>query len=246
MADDQGAHDTEASLEVLPDSTRAWWTSVLTGQLDASHPIHGTNLKARLEGDTLIVSGTVATEADREEIEAETEHLKGHGITTVRNELEVVPEVTDEAGLLVQTLIGIFENAELAGFAEGYLGGHVHVRQQMLNVVTPDSAENGRATLRALLPEAFWKEAEKALDEERALLILTVDETEAFKARELLDEETRSLRTLVLPPEAAGNTVSAQRSLEQVMRASEAPPADERVEGARRQALRSEEAIHEP
>jgi hypothetical protein len=30
-----------------------------------------------------------------------------------------------------------------------------------------------------------------------------VDETEAFKAREVLDEDTRTLETLVLPPEPA-------------------------------------------
>src|SRR5580693_7741320 len=85
------------SLQALPDQIRAWWTSVLTGQVDAAHPVHGANLKTDVEGDTLVVSGTVATDEDREEIAAETEHLKGHGITTVRNELEVVPEVTDES-----------------------------------------------------------------------------------------------------------------------------------------------------
>ena len=214
MPDDTSTRGAGETLRMLPDSTRAWWTSVLTGQVDASHPIHGTKLKTRLEGDTLIVSGTVATEEDREEIAAETEHLKGHGIATVRDELEVVPEVTDESGLLVQTLVGIFENAELAGFAESYLEGHVHVRQQLLKVIAPagpvDGAD-GRAELRALLPEAFWEDAGKALDEGHALLIVTVDETEAFKTREVLEEETRSLRTLILPPEAAGNAGSAQR-----------------------------------
>ena len=211
MAQDEKTHGADETLDVLPDSTRAWWTSVLTGQVDASHPIHGTKLKTRLEGDTLIVSGTVATEEDREEIAAETEHLKGHGIATVRDELEVVPEVTDESDLLVQTLVGIFENAELAGFAESYLEGHVHVRQQLLKVIAPVGAADGRSEFRALLPEAFWEDAEKALDEGHALLIVTVDETEAFKTREVLEEETRSLRTLILPPEAAGNAGSAQR-----------------------------------
>lgn len=246
MADEQSTHGGDESLDVLPDNTRAWWTSVLSGQVDAPHPVHGTNLKTRLEGETLIVSGTVATEEDRDEIAAETEHLKGHGISTVRNELEVVPEVTDESGLLVQTLVGIFENAERAGFAKGYLEGHVHGGPQLMKVITPDNAGDGRAELRALLPEAFWDDAEKALDDGHALLVLTVDETEAFKARELLDEDTRSLQTLLLPPEAAGNTVSAQRSLDQVTQASVAREPDERLEVARHEALHVEEGIHEP
>lgn len=245
MADDNSTHGTGESLEVLPDSTRAWWTSVLTGQGEASHPIHGPNLKTRLEGETLIVSGTVATEEDREQIAAETEHLKGHGIITVRNELEVVPEVSDESGLLAQTLIGIFENAELAVFAASYLESHAHVRPQLMTVITPDRAADGRAQLRALLPDAFCEDAGKALDEGHGLLILTVDETEAFKARELLDEETRSLQTLILPPEAAGNVASAQRSLNQVMQASEGQEVDEAVRDKQQEALRREQAIHE-
>jgi hypothetical protein len=212
MAEDEKTHGTDESLDMLPDSTRAWWTSVLAGQADGSHPVHGANLKTRLEAETLIVSGTVPTEQDRNEIAAETEHLKGHGISTVRNELEVLPEVTDEAGLLTQTLVGIFENAELADFAKGYLEGHAHVRQQLMKLIAPDDGADGRTELHVLLPEAFWEDADKALDEGHALLIVTVDETEAFKARELLDEDTRSLQTLVLPPEAASNAESAPRS----------------------------------
>ncbi len=212
MAEDEKTHGTDESLDMLPDSTRAWWTSVLAGQADTSHPVHGANLKTRLEAETLIVSGTVPTEQDRNEIAAETEHLKGHGISTVRNELEVLPEVTDEAGLLTQTLVGIFENAELADFAKGYLEGHAHVRQQLMKLIAPDDGADGRTELHVLLPEAFWEDADKALDEGHALLIVTVDETEAFKARELLDEDTRSLQTLVLPPEPASNADNAQRS----------------------------------
>jgi hypothetical protein len=221
MAADEGSQAPDTSLDVLPDSTRAWWTSVLTGQVQSSHPILGTNLSTRIEGDTLIISGAVPTEGDRAEIAAETEHLKGHGITTVRNELQVVPQVTDEQGLLVQTLVAVFENAELAGFAQEYLEAHAHVRPKLMRAISPESAEEGRAELRALLPEAFWEDAGKALDDQHALLIVTVDETEAFKARELLDEETRSLQTLVLPPEASGNAASAQRSLDQVTQIQE-------------------------
>ncbi len=237
MPDRETTDVAQEALGALPEIIRAWWTSVLTGHVDAPHPVHGGKLATRLEGTTLIVSGTVATEEDRRGIAAETEHLQGRGITTVRNELEVVPEVTDERGLLVQTLVGIFESATRAGFAQGYLEGNAHVRPQLIRVISPDNPEDARAELRALLPEAFWADAGKALDEGHALLILTVDETEAFKARELLDEDTHSLQTLLLPPEAAGNTASAQRSLDKVMQVAEGHPANGAVNPAGRVSL---------
>jgi hypothetical protein len=245
MAEDERTPKSEERLDPLGDSTRAWWTSVLTGEVDSAHPIHGDSLKTRLEGETLIISGTVSTEEDRAAIGAETEHLKGHGVTTIRNGLEVVPELNDQKGLLTQTLIGVFENAELARFAQGYLQGHAHVHPQLLQVISPDPEADGRAALRALVPELYWEDAEKALDQGRGLLILAVDETEAFKARELLDEETRSLRTFILPPEATGNIASAQQSLDRVTQDSENQTADQRMEAARQAALRREAALHE-
>jgi hypothetical protein len=233
MSGSHDANDAREPLDVLPDRTRAWWTSVLAGQVDAAHPVHGNNLKTQIDGDTLIVSGTVATEEDRNAIAAETEHLKGHGIRTVRNEVEVMPEVTDEAGLLIQTLIGIFESPELAGFAKDYLEGHAHVKPLLLEVIAPGSAENSRDELRALLPEAFWADADKALEAGQVLLIVSVDETQAFEGRRLLAEETPSLQTLILPPEAASNVVSAQRSLDRVEEPSD-DSAEQRQRGGAR------------
>jgi len=49
----------------------------------------------------------------------------------------------------------------------------------------------------------------KALDEGGALLILQVDETAAFRVRELLEEDTRSDWTISLPPQLAERTERA-------------------------------------
>ena len=245
MANDQNHGERDESRAVLSDQSRAWWTSVLAGQIDAPHPVHGANLKARIEDDTLVVSGAVPSEEDLQAVTAETEHLKGHGITGVRNELEVVPVVTDQGGLLSQTLVGIFENGQSAGFAEGYLREHAHVREQLMKLITSGEQADGRAALQAVLPEAFWEDATKALDDGQALLIVTVDETEAFKTRELLDEETRSLRTLILPPEAASNTTLAQRALAQVEQASTSQEPEPQFNVARERALRQGRLGHE-
>jgi len=51
-----------------------------------------------------------------------------------------------------------------------------------------------------MLPEDFLIDVRKAFNAGDAVLVLRVDETDAFKARELLDEETRSLWTISTPP----------------------------------------------
>jgi hypothetical protein len=47
----------EKALDVMQDRVHAWWTAVLAGQADQSHPVHGTDVKARVEGNTLVISG---------------------------------------------------------------------------------------------------------------------------------------------------------------------------------------------
>jgi hypothetical protein len=54
--------------------------------------------------------------------------------------------------------------------------------------------------LSRFVPEDFLKDARKAIDAGDAPLMIRVDETEAFKVRELLEEETRSQWTIGLPP----------------------------------------------
>lgn len=80
----------QESLEVLRDRVRAWWTQVLAGQLDQAHPVQGGNVKAHLDGNTLVITGSVPTEADRREIEGEVEHLRGNGVDAVRNERRIL------------------------------------------------------------------------------------------------------------------------------------------------------------
>jgi hypothetical protein len=235
----------QQSTEVLHDRVRAWWTSVLAGQLDQAHPIHGTKVSAKLEGDALIVSGSVPSDEDRKEIEREVEHLRGNGFKRLRNELEVEPEVEAEPGLLVQTLLSVFENEEQAGFAEGYLEGHAHVQPEAMKVIAPEGDGSAREEVRAMLPESYWEDADRALEAGRSLLVVTVDEPQAFKARELLDEETRSLETIALPPEPARNAGAIRRRLEGVVESPDALRSDSRADSAREESLREEGAIHE-
>ena len=242
MTDSKSAGEAE-SQEILQTRVQAWWLSVLAGQASDAHPVQGTRLKARLEGDTLVLSGTVPSEADREEVEAEVEHLRGHGVSEVRNELNVVPENTDEPGLLVQTLMATFETAEQAGFAEGYLEGHAHIRPGLMKGIAPGEGEAGREAVHAMLPEAYWQDAEQALAAGRALLVATVDETEAFRTRELLDEETQSLETIATPPEPLDPLQARQPVLQQAPESGSSRDVAAQAESGRRAAPAREDTI---
>jgi hypothetical protein len=241
---DKGTAGETVSREVLATRVQAWWLSVLAGQVTDSHPVQGTRLKARMEGNTLVLSGAVPSEADRQEIEAEVEHLRDQGVSEVRNELQVVPDQRDQKGLLVQTLMATFETAEQAGFAEGYLEGHAHIRPGLMKVISPESGDASAAAIHAALPDGYWEDAEAALAAGRALLVVTVDETEAFKARELLDEETQSLETLALPPEPPSAVGEVQRALQQAPESEGTKRTDEETAAGRQKALEREGGLH--
>ncbi|MHB8577538.1 MAG: BON domain-containing protein [Dehalococcoidia bacterium] len=234
----------QESFEVDKDRTRAWWTTVLAGQVDQSYPVMGADIKAHVDGETLVISGTVPAQDDKDDIEREVEHLKGNGVKDIRNEIEVKATTTDKKGLLVQTLVSVFENDEQAGFARGYLEGHAHVNPEGMRIVGPANAGRDHATVHGMLPEANWQDAEKALDDGRTLLIVTVDETEVFSARELLDEETPSLETTVLPPERSdGGSAERLRDADEP-ESADASESQERSQAGRDAALKQEGAVH--
>jgi hypothetical protein len=241
---DKAAAGQAESQEILQARTQAWWLTVLAGQVTDTHPVQGTRLKARMEGNTLVLSGTVSSEADSREIEAEVEHLRAQGVMEVRNELKVAEEEQDQKGLLTQTLLATFATAEQAGFAEGYLEGHAHIRPGLVKVIGPETGAAGPEALHAILPQPYWQDAEAALAAQRALLIATVDETDAFKTRELLDEETPSLETVVLPPEPPYTMGRTQSALRQAPQSGDSRRVDEEAEAGRDAALRREDAIH--
>jgi hypothetical protein len=54
------------------------------------------------------------------------------------------------------------------------------------------------------VPEDFVSKVEKAFTDGEAVLVARVDETEAFKVREMLAEDTRSRWTVATPPIPAG------------------------------------------
>src|ERR1700730_16573377 len=92
----------------LREQKQAWWTSVLAGQVDHVYPVPRSRLRSRFEGTTLHLTGTVPSEQDRQEIQADLENLVGRGISSFECDLKVAGDSDEEPGLLAQTLIGVF------------------------------------------------------------------------------------------------------------------------------------------
>jgi hypothetical protein len=190
------------SAEIVRDQVRAWWTSFLTGQVDQPYPIYNAQVEAVLDRDALTVIGTVPTEADREAIEAEVERLRRYGVTVAKVDVTVLPEETGEPGLLVQTLLVTYETEAQARFAAAYLQCQSHLGRARIAVFGAAVRKSGElAEVKALIPRPYWDQVRGAIKQGHAILVVAVDETKAFQVREILDEETRSLQTLVLPPE---------------------------------------------
>jgi len=174
----------------------AWWASVLAGDVYEPHPVYGS-LRPHLDRGRLRLSGELENESDRNELVRQARERIGHGIDRVDVARLKVAGNKEKFGILSQTLVSAFPNREAAEFARAFV--LKHSRFAPLHDEIVDSAHTGR--LRALLPEDFIDDAGRALDSGEALLILRVDETAAFRVRELLEEETRSVWTIAAPPQ---------------------------------------------
>ncbi|MHB8377412.1 MAG: hypothetical protein ACYDEB_10720 [Dehalococcoidia bacterium] len=192
-----------AADEGVRESVRVWWGAVLAGHVDQGHPVR-SRVSAEVKGEVLHLHGCVTSGEERQELIDEAAHLKGRGISEVQDNLVVQAETEDRVGVLVQTIVAVYENGAQAQAAADALFAHGHTPRGLMKVVLPD-CDRVAEGLHAVLPEPNWSDADQALDAGRSLLVVVVDETAAFSARELLDEETHSLRTLIAPPELAAN-----------------------------------------
>jgi hypothetical protein len=194
---DQAAHESAQG------SVRAWWSAVLAGHVDQAHPVRN-GVSAEVKGEVLHLNGSVTSNEERQELLEEASQLKGRGVSEVHDNLVVQAGTEDRVGVLVQAIVAVYENGEQAQAAADALFAHLHTARGMMKVVTPD-CDRVAEGLHAVLPEPNWSDADQALDAGRSLLIVVADETAAFSVRELLDEETHSLRIVIAPPEPGAN-----------------------------------------
>ena len=181
-----------------PDAVaiEGWWQAILAGGVDEPHPVYGDDLKVSVSHGTLRLLGMMPTEQDRTELLTRGREFVGHGIDRIDSRHLEVAKRKERAGVLEQTLFAAFRNRDVAELARKYL---VEIRR--LNAKQLDILDRGQKDkVRFLVPGDFVGDVEKALEAGEAVLVVRVDETEAFKVREMLAEDTRSRRTVATPP----------------------------------------------
>ena len=191
----KGAQPPESSARKV----RAWWATILAGLVDEPHPTHGADVDVAFRGGTLRLSGELPTDEDRNQLLREAQEYVGHGIDAVDARQLRVAKRNEKPGILDQTLIAAFADREVAEFARRYLVDSRRINAKHVEIL--DARHEDQA--RRLLPEGFMTDVRKAFAAGRAVLILRIDETSAFRVRELLSEETRSLWTVATPPTPA-------------------------------------------
>jgi hypothetical protein len=174
----------------------AWWASVLAGNVYEPHPVHGPSVKVHLDGNRMRLSGELESDADRQELIRQARERIGHGIDSVDTSDLTVAKGDERPGILDQTLVSAFPNRDAAEYARAFVIEHSRVVPKQHEIVDSEH----RDEIPDLMPEEIISGAHKALEKGKALLILRVDETQAFRVRELLEEDTRSEWTIAAPP----------------------------------------------
>jgi Mn2+/Fe2+ NRAMP family transporter len=108
-----------------------------------------------------------------------------------------------EPGVADQTLVAAFLSREAAEKA----GVRVPSKRRVI------VGSRQRRELRRYLPPELVRRAGKSLDKGGAILVMSVDETAAFRAREILEEDSPSTWTMALPPQPRSMPMPAAQKL---------------------------------
>lgn len=167
---------------------------MLAGQTDAPHPVYGETVRVKLHGGVLRLSGEVASDQQRQSIIGEARRYVGRGLDDIDARRLVVKRPDGMRGVLEQTIIAAFPNPYVAERALTVLREDSRLKLKEAHLLKSD-----RDRVLDRLGE-FAEDVRKALAAGHGVLIVWVDEIDAFEARELLDEDMRSLWTHAMPP----------------------------------------------
>ena len=176
------------------DHVSDWWTRVLVGQTEVPHPVYGDAFDLKLQAGVLHVTGELVSDLERQNFVREARSYIGRGLDDIDMRRLLVKRRHGTAGILDQTLIAAFPNQALAEHALKFVREQSRVKLKEAEVVT--AVKDG---LSDRLGD-FAVTVRKALGEGKGIVLVRVDEPDAFEARELLDEDTRSQWTLAMPP----------------------------------------------
>jgi hypothetical protein len=179
----------------LEAGVEAWWIDVLEGEGGRAHP-RLPRLKAELDGETLVVSGTVDNGRQLREVRRDARRFCGSAVKRIAFDVQVERQNGGKTGLLDQVLFASFEDVRQAEFAARLLRDRLQLDAS--DVVVVHSPEE---VLDSPVPRAYQGDVERDLRRGCAVLVIQADETDTFRVQEALDEDTRSLQTVVTPPQ---------------------------------------------
>lgn len=173
----------------------AWWDDVLAGRTEAPHPIYGEQVKVRLTDRGLVLSGELDSRSDRDRIVREARSRIGGGARRVDASRLRFRRRSERRGVTEQTLIAAYRQRAAAELARRFVVEHSGV--ELVHVIL---VEKQPEPLSRLAP-AFAGDARRRLDRGETLLVMKVDEVDAFRVRALLEQATHSTWTAATPPE---------------------------------------------
>jgi hypothetical protein len=193
-------HVAQGDVHAARDEIKEWWTGVLLGQQKSAHPVFGSDIRVRVDGDVVTLNGKVATATEVEDLEAEARKLPNIG--AVINHLTITGFTADRH---MQTVIGVFSDREEAELARQSVEVWKMRKDNKPDVL--DHSEEARPRLqelawRAQIPEDVVDRYLQELEKGRVLLVDRVPEDEALRVISALEgTSARSVQTL--PPEPA-------------------------------------------
>lgn len=195
-----GTVNPKRSTDSVADRIDTWWIGVIVGHPAHSHPTYGDALRVKLRHGVLQLSGEVESREEWQTVVGEARRYVRRGVDDVDARQLRVAKRDEQAGILDQRLIAAFRNGEIADYALAYVLEHSRVKPKETSIF-----ESAQDQSLGRLGE-FASDVKAAHEAGNSILILCVDETEAFEVHELLDEETGSLWTIALPPARASDS----------------------------------------
>ncbi len=173
-----------------------WWKQLLAGDVAARHPVYGDELKVKLADGRLVLWGEVPSKRDRDELVHQARERVGSDLHEYDAKGLKIRSKDERAGVLSQTMVAVYSHRDTAEAALRFVLEHSPAKPIRAVLV------HGKDQLEAEVPLELVEDARKQLERGQFLVVVEVDETEAFRARALLEEDTQSVWTLAAPPQA--------------------------------------------
>jgi hypothetical protein len=180
------------------DEIKEWWTKTLLNETQSVHPIFGNNVKVKVDGDVVTLTGEVESAEQVEEAEREAMNLDY--VHHVVNKLRV--ETADET-YHMQTVIGVFDNPDAAELTRRNVAAARIHRSSRPQVLHDDDEAREVLRERAAAAQIGPEGADRFLDmlgEGKVLVVNRVPEDDALRMISALEgSAATSIETL--PPE---------------------------------------------